>query len=138
MQLEYTLSNIHKTAEKLWSTGKCNCIWAFYGELGAGKTTLIHALCEVLKVEDNVSSPTFAIINEYKSPVAGPVYHMDLYRLKDENEAIEAGVEDYLTNDHLCLIEWSEKVKRLLPDDIVKVYIEVIDADTRKLTVEIN
>ena len=112
-------------------------VFCFYGEMGAGKTTFIHALCELLEVKDSISSPTFAIINEYQSPVSGSIFHMDWYRLKDEEEAIQAGIEDALLSKNLCFIEWPEKAASLLPDDVFNVHIELLDANTRRLyTVE--
>src|SRR6478752_2988090 len=101
MNVEFTLNEIKSIAEKLWQQYNQYSIWAFYGDMGSGKTTLIHALCEVLQVKDVISSPTFAIINEYRSPVAGIIYHMDWYRLKDEEEATQAGIEDALLSGNL-------------------------------------
>src|SRR4051794_38404479 len=109
MNAEFTLNNIKLIAERLWQQYKQYFIWAFHGSIGSGKTTFIHALCEALQVKDVISSPTFAIINEYYSPVAGTIYHMDWYRLKDEEEAIQAGVEDCLLSGNICLIEWPNK-----------------------------
>jgi tRNA threonylcarbamoyladenosine biosynthesis protein TsaE len=106
--------------------------------MGAGKTTLIHELCSFLNVEDEVSSPTFAIINQYKSPKENTIYHMDWYRLKDEEEAIQAGVEDVLFSGSLCLIEWPSIVESLLPNDVVNIEIEIIDNDTRMLIAKTN
>src|SRR6185436_4083468 len=97
----------------------------------------IHALCvDVLEVKDVISSPTFAIINEYKSSVAGTIFHMDWYRLKDEEEAIQAGIEDSLLSGNLCLIEWPDKAAGLLPDDTLHIQIEMIDNNKRKLYTE--
>jgi tRNA threonylcarbamoyladenosine biosynthesis protein TsaE len=118
-----TLSTIHETAASIWQQCSTLRIWAFHAPMGSGKTTFIHALCEVLQVKDVVSSPTFAIINEYHSPIAGTIYHMDWYRLKDEEEAIQAGVEDALMSGHLCLIEWPENAEGLLPDHTLPLYI---------------
>ena len=100
-----------------------------------GKTTLIHALCiDVLKSKDAVSSPTFAIINEYNSPVAGVIYHMDWYRLKGEEEAAQAGVEDSLLSGDLCLVEWPDIAPALLPDDTLHIHITITGETTRSLT----
>lgn len=119
----------------MWNSKKHKKALAFYGAMGAGKTTFIHALCTVLQVKDVVSSPTFAIINEYRSVIAGTIYHMDWYRLKDEEEAMQAGVEDCLYSGNLCLIEWPEKAGGLLPDDAVHIHIEAIDEETRRITI---
>src|SRR5438067_7272555 len=93
MNVEFSLNNIKSIAEQLWQHYKQYSIWAFHGEMSSGKTTFIHALCEVLQVKDVISSPTFAIINEYRSPLAGIIYHMDWFRLKNEEEAMQAGIE---------------------------------------------
>ena len=110
-------------------------VFAFHGAMGAGKTTFIHAVCDVLKVSSTVSSPTFSIINEYSAP-AGVVYHIDLYRLKDEEEAIRAGVEDCLHSGALCLVEWPERAPGLFPADSVHVYLEAAEGQTRRMRVE--
>jgi tRNA threonylcarbamoyladenosine biosynthesis protein TsaE len=129
----FTINQISLIAKALWKAGKQKKVWTFYAPMGAGKTTFIHALCKELQVAQTVSSPTFSIINEYKSAVAGNIYHMDWYRLKDEDEAINAGVEEALTSGNLCLVEWPEKATSLLPDDVLNVYIEVLDENTRRL-----
>ena len=98
---------------------------AFYGAMGAGKTTFSKALCEALKVQDVVSSPTFSIVNEYLSEQNGTVFHFDFYRLKDEQEAFDMGYEDYFYSDAYCLVEWPEKVENLLPSSFAKVQIQV-------------
>lgn len=136
MKLVFTIDDIKQAAKEIWQQNQSKTIWAFHGQMGAGKTTFIHALCEVLEVKDVISSPTFAIINEYKSPVAGTIYHMDWYRLKDEEEAIQAGIEDCLLSGNLCFIEWPDKAKGILPDDTLHLYIETINASTRKINTE--
>jgi tRNA threonylcarbamoyladenosine biosynthesis protein TsaE len=137
MELVFAIDNIKEAATKIWQTNRSKKIWALHGSMGSGKTTFIHALCvDVLEVKDVISSPTFAIINEYKSPIAGIIYHMDWYRLKDEEEAIQAGIEDSLLSGNLCLIEWPGKAEGLLPDNTFHVHIEMIDANTRKLYTE--
>jgi len=133
MDAIFTLDQIGRVAAALWKEGSKKKIWAFYADMGTGKTTFIHALCEVLGVKSAISSPTFAIVNEYSSPVAGTIYHMDWYRLKDEEEAINAGVEDSLLSGALCLIEWPEKAAGLLPDDTFHVNIEILDEKTRRI-----
>lgn len=114
---------------------------AFHGSIGSGKTTFIHAMCEVKGVKDVVGSPTFAIINEYVFPPdknSGMIYHIDLYRLKDEEEARRAGVEDCLYSDHICLVEWPEKAAGILPPGTVHIFIDVIDEQNRHLTIQDN
>ena len=133
MNMIYRIEDINNVAKQLWVEGRGHKVWAFYGQMGAGKTTFIHALCDILQVQGAVSSPTFAVINEYNSHVAGTIYHMDWYRLKDEEEAIQAGVEDCLYGGNLCLVEWPEKAAGLLPDDTFNINIEAIDEGKRKI-----
>ncbi|MBO7563001.1 MAG: tRNA (adenosine(37)-N6)-threonylcarbamoyltransferase complex ATPase subunit type 1 TsaE [Bacteroidales bacterium] len=98
-------------------------IFAFYGKMGAGKTTFIKAICKALGVKDIVNSPTFTIINEYKSSRGFPVYHFDFYRINKIQEAFDIGTEDYFAENGLCLIEWPEKIEEILPEDHIKVTI---------------
>ncbi len=133
MDAIFTLDQIKQIAVELWNEGKTRNIWAFHAEMGAGKTTLIHAVCEVLGVTTSINSPTFSIINEYNSAEAGIIYHMDWFRLKDEIEAMNAGVDDSIISQHLCLIEWPEKASGLLPDETFHLYITTVDENTRKL-----
>ncbi|HRI20302.1 MAG TPA: tRNA (adenosine(37)-N6)-threonylcarbamoyltransferase complex ATPase subunit type 1 TsaE [Panacibacter sp.] len=137
MIFEYSISEIDKAAQQLWSAAKQQKIWALHGEMGAGKTTLVHALCGMLEVKDVVSSPTYSVINEYCSPVAGIIYHMDWYRLKDEEEAIQAGVEDCLFSGNFCIVEWPEKAIGLLADDVLNIYIETMGENRRWLRAEV-
>lgn len=136
MEWIYELHQIRQTAEQFWNVAGNARIFAFHGEMGAGKTSFIHALCDVKGVKDVVGSPSFSIVNEYiymHDDVAGKIYHIDLYRLKDEEEAIQAGIEDCLYSDHICFIEWPEKLASVLPDDTVHVYLNAIDTRTRRL-----
>ncbi|MBQ0120056.1 MAG: tRNA (adenosine(37)-N6)-threonylcarbamoyltransferase complex ATPase subunit type 1 TsaE [Bacteroidales bacterium] len=111
-------------------------VFAFYGQMGAGKTTFINALCRELGVvEDVTNSPSFAIINEYRSDTTAElIYHFDCYRLENEEEAIEIGTEDYFDCGAVCLIEWPERIEGLLPDDTVDVNITVNDDESRTMT----
>jgi tRNA threonylcarbamoyladenosine biosynthesis protein TsaE len=133
MDIEFTLDDINAIAKKLWQQYKQYPIWAFQGEMGSGKTTFIRAICEVLQVKDVISSPTFAIINEYRSPIAGIIYHMDWYRLEDEEEAVQAGIEDCLLSGNICLIEWPDKAVSLLRDDTLNIHIETVNKSRRRL-----
>ena len=110
-------------------------VYAFYGEMGAGKTTFINALCKQLGVETDVTnSPSFAIINEYRSDTTAElIYHFDCYRLEKEEEAVDLGAEDYFDSGALCFIEWPERIDGLLPDDTVRVDITVNDDESRTL-----
>lgn len=139
MEWIFTPDEIQKTAENFWEKIKDAKVIAFYGPMGSGKTTFIHALCDAKGVKDVVGSPTFSIINEYfftEKGIEKRIYHIDLYRLKDEQEAIQAGVEDCLYSDHICLVEWPEEISSLLPEDTIHVYLEIIDASTRKLRLQ--
>lgn len=113
-------------------------IFAFFGEMGAGKTTFINALSHQLGVEEDVTnSPSFSIINEYRSDsTAELIYHFDLYRLEDLEEAFDIGVEDYFDSGAVCLLEWPERIADILPDDTVKVTLTVNDDLSRTLTLE--
>jgi tRNA threonylcarbamoyladenosine biosynthesis protein TsaE len=104
----------------------------FYGHMGAGKTTFIHHLCNVLQVLDDVSSPTYSIVNEYLTQTDETIYHFDFYRLKSEIEAYDLGYEDYLYSGNLCLIEWPEKIASLLPDEVIEFHINGI-GDNREI-----
>jgi len=99
-------------------------VFAFHGELGAGKTTLIKAFCQALGVEDGTSSPSFAIVNEYRAASGDPVYHFDLYRLKDAGELHSIGFTEYVDSGHYCFIEWPELAEELLPPDVLHVRME--------------
>jgi tRNA threonylcarbamoyladenosine biosynthesis protein TsaE len=134
MEVIFKLENIKAAAEQLLVGIGSNKVLAFYGEMGAGKTTFIHALCEAMGVKGTISSPTFSIINQYTTVSGSTIYHMDLYRLKDDNEAVNAGVEDCLYSGHTCLVEWPEKAPGIFPDNTLRIHISFIDANTRKLS----
>lgn len=108
-------------------------ILAFYGAMGAGKTTFITAVCEVLGVQDVVNSPTFTIVNEYRDRDDEPVYHFDFYRINRLSEALDIGLYEYFDSGALCLVEWPEMIEELLPEDTLKVQMMVEDAQTRTL-----
>jgi tRNA threonylcarbamoyladenosine biosynthesis protein TsaE len=138
MELEFTRENIQHIAAQFWKqAGDANVI-AFHGEMGVGKTTFIHALCDSKGIKDAVTSPTFSIINEYDYKDNGKqkkIFHLDLYRLKDEEEAIQAGVEDCLYSDSICLVEWPEKAPGIFPADTLHAYISIVNSACRKLRV---
>ncbi len=117
----------------IFNSGK---IIAFYGSMGAGKTTFIKALCEELKVTDTVNSPTFALINEYGTEAGNTVFHFDFYRIKTGNEVFDLGYEDYFYGDDLCLIEWAEKIEHLLPENYVRVNIKEMENGKRQMRVD--
>jgi tRNA threonylcarbamoyladenosine biosynthesis protein TsaE len=107
-------------------------VFAFYGTMGAGKTTFIKAVCEVLGVKDVITSPTFAIVNEYESD-NGPIFHFDFYRIKKLEEVYDMGYEDYFYSGSLCFIEWPELIEDLLPEDAVRVTITELPGGMRKI-----
>ena len=113
-----------------------NTIYAFYGNMGAGKTTFIKAVCEELGVEDVINSPTFAIVNEYLAASGKIIYHFDCYRINQTAEALDMGCMDYFDSGNLCFIEWPENIATLLPEDTVTVRITVADNDTRCIEIE--
>lgn len=109
-------------------------VFAFYGGMGAGKTTFIKAVCEQLGVKDAVTSPTFAIVNEYASDL-GPVYHFDFYRIKNQTEVMDLGFDDYAYSGNFCLMEWPELIEDLLPDNTVNVHIAETSNGMRTVTI---
>lgn len=132
-----SLDHIHEAAREFIAAMGDNTVFALYGKMGAGKTTFVKALCQELSVEDVVTSPTFAVINEYRSDIAGElIYHFDFYRIKKLEEVYDMGYEDYFYSGALCFIEWPELVEELLPGNTVKVTIEELEDGSRKLTME--
>lgn len=115
------LTELPRAASELLSFAGQERVWAFYGEMGVGKTTLIKEICSALSVIDPVSSPTFAIVNEYHANAVPSVYHFDFYRIKDEREALEIGAEEYFYSGNYCFIEWPEKIPHLLPDALMMI-----------------
>src|SRR5450432_795913 len=132
MEWTYALPEIDEMARVFWESFPDKKIYAFKGNMGAGKTSFIRALCGVKHVIETVGSPSFSIINEYSSP-AGTIYHLDLYRLKDEEEAIRAGVEDCLYSGEICLAEWPDRAPGIFPDDTFGILLETINEKTRKI-----
>lgn len=142
LQISYTLANIENAVDQLWQYAHQYRVLAFSGEMGAGKTTFIHALCDYLGVEDTVSSPTFALINEYHFRQDGHekiIYHMDWYRLKDVQEGVNAGLEDCLhQNGTYSFVEWPEKAVDLLPRPYLWITIQTIGPGERTMEVWIK
>lgn len=136
MEVIFTLDNIEVVAKKVLEATRTFKVFAIHGEMGAGKTTFIHAFCLAMGVQDHITSPTFSIINQYKTTEGNTVYHMDLYRLKDEEEAINSGVEDCLFSGNNCLVEWPEKAPGIFPDDCLHLFLTAIDNNTRKMVIE--
>lgn len=117
------ISELKSVALQLIQYKKQKNIICFYGEMGVGKTTFIKEICKNLLVDDNVSSPTFSIVNQYKTKQNKIIYHFDFYRLETEEEAYDMGYEEYFFQNDLCLIEWPEKIEGLIPEDIIKVIL---------------
>jgi tRNA threonylcarbamoyladenosine biosynthesis protein TsaE len=134
MEICFHLQEIEMAARDFWRQFPTGEVFTFHGEMGAGKTTFIHALCNLKGVTDTVGSPTFPIINEYQYP-GGKIYHIDLYRLKDEEEALRAGVEDVLYSGELCLVEWPDRAPGIFPPGTIDLRIRVIDRDIREIIV---
>ena len=132
-----SLESIHEAAREFIAAMGDNTVFALYGKMGAGKTTFVKALCEELGVSDVISSPTFAIVNEYRSEEAGElIYHFDFYRIKKLEEVYDMGYEDYFYSGALCFIEWPELIEDVLPGDAVKVYIDELEDGSRKIHFE--
>ena len=128
------LSQLEEIAKCLLSQGEKQKVWLIKGEMGAGKTTFIRSLCKVLGVTDNVSSPTFPVINEYKTSKGDPVYHFDFYRIKNLEEAVALDCETYFESGYFCFIEWPSKVGPILPDKHIELIISPISSTKRKFT----
>ncbi|WP_121808364.1 tRNA (adenosine(37)-N6)-threonylcarbamoyltransferase complex ATPase subunit type 1 TsaE [Mucilaginibacter kameinonensis] len=136
MQLSVnSLSQLPQAAEAILANSAGNKIFLFYGEMGAGKTTLIKTLCEQLGVTEQATSPTFSIVNEYIGRDSR-IFHFDFYRLKNQTEALDMGYEEYFYSDAYCFIEWPEKIPDLLPIHYTTVRIEVSDASSRLISIE--
>lgn len=130
-----SLDNINTAALEFVKNMGDNTVFAFHGTMGAGKTTFIKAICEALGVSDTINSPTFAIVNEYRSDSAELIYHFDFYRINKIEEVFDFGYEDYFYSGSLCFIEWPERIESLLPHDTVNVTIEVLDDGSRRVEV---
>ncbi len=126
-----SLDNIHTAAKEFLAHMGNGKVFAFYGKMGAGKTTFIKAVCEALGVTDVITSPTFAIVNEYTTADNSPVYHFDFYRIKKIDEVYDMGYEDYFYSGRLCFLEWPELIEDLLPEDAVKVSIAMQEDGSR-------
>jgi len=128
--MTFTLDTIDNAARTIIEAAGNQKIFLFHGQMGAGKTTLIKALCTALGTNENISSPTFSIVNEYLLP-KGKIYHFDFYRLKNQTEALDMGYEEYFYSGEYCFIEWPEKIADLLPKHYLDINIEIL-ADTQR------
>ena len=133
MEIISTSNNLAEAAKKVISFAKDTSVWLFEGSMGAGKTTLIKAICVEFNIKETVSSPTFSIVNEYHNEKDDVFYHFDFYRIKNEAEASDIGVDEYFYSDNYCFVEWPSMIPSLLPDDYCTISIETISENERKL-----
>lgn len=133
MEIKFKEEDIKQAAKQFVEGMGVNTVFAFYGKMGAGKTTFIKAVCEELGVDDTVTSPTFAIVNEYEAANGRPIYHFDFYRIKKVSEAYDMGCEEYFYSGHPCFIEWPELIEEVLPEETVNVTIEALPDGERRL-----
>ena len=136
MEWHYSLDDLPRVATELKDALGRDRILALHGPMGAGKTTLVAALCRSLGITDAVSSPTFSLVNEYSMPGGEAFFHIDLYRLRDEDEAEQAGIADAIDSGRYCVVEWPEKAPGLFSDDARHAWISVTGADSRSLKLE--
>ena len=132
MNKNYSLQDLPKIASEIISSAK-NKTLLFYGQMGVGKTTLIKELCKSLGVLDNISSPTFSLVNEYQTANNDKVYHFDFYRIEDEEEAYDIGIEDYFDSKNWCFVEWPENIENLLPLDAVEIHLSLLYDEQRNI-----
>jgi tRNA threonylcarbamoyladenosine biosynthesis protein TsaE len=132
MNKNYSLQNLSSIAAEIISSVK-NKTLLFYGEMGVGKTTLIKEICQQLGILDNISSPTFSLVNEYQTSKEEKVFHFDFYRIDEEEEALDIGIEEYFDSDAWCLVEWPENIENLLPLDAVQIHLSISDDEQRNI-----
>jgi tRNA threonylcarbamoyladenosine biosynthesis protein TsaE len=136
IQFSYAKEAISTAARKVIEVAGSEKVWIFKGEMGAGKTTLIKSLAELFEIQDQVSSPTFGIVNEYENISDEKFYHFDFYRLDDPSEALDIGIEEYFYSKNYCWLEWAEKIGNFLPDQYFLIKIEILSATERNLTLQ--
>ena len=125
--------SLSSAAKQIISFSEDTAVWLFEGQMGAGKTTLIKAICEEFNVKDNVSSPTFSLVNEYRNSNGEIFFHFDFYRIKTEEEASDIGVDEYFYSGEYCFVEWPSMIPSLLPDEYIYINIEIISENVRKI-----
>jgi len=131
--INYSIEEIGRTAKIILSLNPSSKIFIFNGEMGSGKTTLIKAIIKELGYEGTVSSPTFSIINEYLN--GDKIYHFDFYRIKNKNELLDIGIDEYISSNNRCFVEWPNLITDILPDKHIELNIDIISSDDRKLTI---
>lgn len=131
-----SINDLPEAADAILEALNGRSIVAFWGEMGAGKTTLIRALCDRLGITDTVTSPTFALVNEYHTETGEPIYHFDFYRINRIEEVFDFGYEEYFYSGNLCLIEWPEKIEGLLPEETLSVRIRITSDESRTIEIE--
>ena len=131
--ISYTIDEINSIAKEILSLDNCSKIYVFIGEMGSGKTTLIKSLVKELGYKGNVNSPTFSIINEYSN--GNKIFHFDFYRINDKNELLDLGIEEYINSDHWCFIEWPDLIIDLLPEGFIRINLETISENERKINI---
>ena len=131
----YTLQQLPEIAKEVieFSNHK---VLLFYGEMGVGKTTLIKEIVKQLEVLDTVSSPTFSLVNEYNTSNKSKVFHFDFYRIENEEEALDIGIEEYFDTSHWCFVEWPENIENLLPLDVVQIHLSILDVGQRTIQIK--
>jgi tRNA threonylcarbamoyladenosine biosynthesis protein TsaE len=132
MNKNYSLEDLSLIASEIISSAKRKTL-LFYGEMGVGKTTLIKEICKELKVQDSISSPTFSLVNEYQTSTNEKVFHFDFYRITDQEEALDIGIEEYFYNNDWCLIEWPGNIENLLPLEAVEIHLTILDNRKRNI-----
>ncbi|MGB1284391.1 MAG: tRNA (adenosine(37)-N6)-threonylcarbamoyltransferase complex ATPase subunit type 1 TsaE, partial [Polaribacter sp.] len=133
----YSISELNHIAKEIIETTKSKTL-LFYGEMGVGKTTLIKEICKELGIEDVANSPTFSLVNEYHTANSEIIYHFDFYRIEDENEAYDIGIEDYFESKNWCFIEWPKNVENVLPLKTVEIHLSILDNHQRNIYIKEN
>ena len=132
MNKNYSLQDLSAIAKEIIASANYKTL-LFYGQMGVGKTTLIKEICKELGVLDNISSPTFSLVNEYVTTTNKTIYHFDFYRIEEEEEAYDMGIEDYFESNNWCLIEWPQNVENLLPLNSVEIHLSILENDQRNI-----
>jgi len=135
MNKNYTLEDLPHIASEIISSVTNKKLF-FYGQMGVGKTTLIKEICNQLGVLDSISSPTFSLVNEYNTSNKSKVFHFDFYRIENEEEALDIGIEEYFDTSHWCFVEWPENIENLLPLDVVQIHLSILDVGQRTIQIK--